>query len=191
MKKFYKYLAIGLGIAVAAALAICFCVWSLHSLHRFIWFIIVAIGCISIGNYLSKPDYVECNNPKGKTDYEKIGYRKMTKGEQIGVIVRTIVGCVILGALVWAIGYGVACLFEWKPDFWEMYLLYGAGAIAAVCLVFFVICSAWRIISDVIHNCDEARESVKAVLIWIAVVVCSLAVAGAILYFLFPLALRY
>ena len=189
MKQFYKYLAIGLPIAVAAALAICYCVWSLHSLHRLIWFFIVAIGCGAIVNYMTKPDYMECKNPQGKTDYDKVKFRKMTKGEQVGVVIRVIVGCIILGALVWTIGYGVACLFEWKADFWEMHLLYGAGAVAAVCLVFYMICSAWRFISDLIHNRYFARDYVKSVLMWIAVVICCLAVAGSILYFLFPLAI--
>ena len=191
MKQFYKYLAIGLVIAVATALAICYGVWSSQSLQRFIWFIIVTIGCISIGNYLSKPDYTECNNPKGKTDGDKAAFRKMTKGEQIGVIIQVVIGCIILGTLVWTIGYGVSFLFGWNPDFGEMHLLYGIGAIAIICLVFYTVCAIWSFVLDVIHNCRFARDTLKSVLIWIIVVICSLAVAGTILYFLFPLALRF
>lgn len=191
MKKFYKYLAIGLGIAVATALAICYGAWSSHSPHRFIWFIIVAIGCGAVVNYMTKPDYMECNNPQGKTDYDKVKFRKMTKGEQVGVVIRVIVGCIILGALVWTIGYGVSCLFGWQPDFWEMHLLYGIGAIAIICLVFYTVCAIWSFVLDVIHNRWFARDTLKSILIWIIVVICCLAVAGAILYFLFPLALRY
>lgn len=184
-----KYLAIGLAIAVGVALAVCYFVWSLHSLHRLIWFFIVAFICCFIYRYLSEPDWKMCDNPQGKTDYDKSKSCKMTKGEQVGVVVLTTIGCIILGALVWTIGYGVACLFGWQPDLWEMYLLYGAIAIIAVCLVFYITYKMWIFIGDVFYNRYFARDTVKSVLTWTAVIICSLAVAGVILYFLFPLAL--
>ena len=187
--KLVKYLAIGTAIAVAAALGICYAVWSFHSLHRLIWFFIVFVICTLIAQYLSGPDWKMCDNPKGKTDHEKVRLRKLTKGEQVSLVIKTVIGCIILGALVWAIGYGVACLFGWQPDLWEMHLLYGAGALAVVCLVFYAICSAWSFIGDVIHNRYFARDKVKSVLMWTVVIICSLAVAGVILYYLFPWAL--
>ena len=192
MKQLVKYLAIGLAIAVGVALAFCYFVWSLHSAHRLVWFVIVAIICCATGDYLSKSDYTTCNNHKGKTDYDKVKVIKMTKWEQAGVVFRTVVGSVIIGALVWTIGYGVACLrdldlYGLNQDFWEMYLLYGAGSIAIVALAGLIIFKVWEFCSDLIHNRYFAREKAISVLCKLFAILCSVAVGAAIVYYLFPL----
>lgn len=186
MKKFTKYLAIGIAIAIVAALGICYFVWSLHSMHRLIWFFIVFAICAFTCRYLYDKDYVECDNPKGKTDYDKVQIREMTKWEQIGVVLKSGIGCAILGTLVWTIGYGISCLFDWHPDFWEMHLLYGAITVGAICLTIYVGCAIWVFFLNI--KSPHVRKAMKSVLMWIAVILCSLAVVGAIFYFLFPLA---
>lgn len=195
MNKFVKYLASGIGIATLAALGICYFVWSMHSPHRLIWFAFVLILCVFIWRYLSEADYTveeveeEGEDKQAKTLYAQTKMRKMTKWEQVGVVARNLIGVVIIGALVWTIGYGISCLFEWQPDFWEMHLLYGAITVGAICLVIYVACAAWVFFSNA--KSAFVRRAIKSVLMWIAVILCSLAVAGAIFYFLFPLAIEY
>lgn len=183
MKHFGKYLAIGLSVAIAVAVGICYFVWSLHSLHRLIWFFIVfAVGAFAV-RYMYEPDYVEYKGKGGKTLS-----RAMTKWEKIGVVIKSGFGIAIIGALVWTIGYGVACWFEWHPAVWELYLLYGVGAIAVVCLAIWLIWWLWILGDDFFHNQHHIREQVKNVLMWIVIVSCSLALAGVIIYLLLPLA---
>ena len=188
MNKFVKYLTRGIGISALAASGICYFVWSMHSPHRLIWFAIVLILGVFIWRYLSEADYTECEDKQAKTLYAQTKMRKMTKWEQIGVVARNLVGVIIIGALVWTIGYGISCLLGWQPDFWEMHLLYGAITVGAICLVIYVACAAWVFCSNA--KSAFVRRAIKSVLMWIAVILCSLAVAGAILYFLFPLAIQ-
>ncbi len=185
MKHFCKYLAIGIAIAIIAAVAICCAAWSFHSLHRFIWFVICAIVCLIIGQYLVNPDYVSVEKD-GKKCVER-----MSKAGQVGTVIAILVALGICGSLVWAIGYGVASLFGWQPEFWEMYLLYGALTVAAVILAFVAIMRIYDYCDDFRHNRYDVRDYAKNLLMWIFITLCGLGVAGAILYFLFPLALRY
>lgn len=185
MRKLLKNLAIGIAIAIVAAVAICFAAWSFHSLHRFIWFVICGVACLTIGQYLANPDYVYVE--RDGTKYRQ----KIPKIKQVGAVAGIIVALGILGSLVWAIGYGVASLFEWHPKFWEMYLLYGALTVAAVILAFIAIMRIYYYCDDFRHNRYDVRDYTKNLLMWIFITLCGLGVAGTILYFLFPLALRY
>jgi len=186
MKRFAKHLAKWLLIAIVAAIGVCYFVWSMHSIHRLIWlFVVVAIAAF-VYRYMSEPDWKECKDKSGKKESVL-----MTKWEQLGMVCTMGIGCTILGALVWAVGYGVASVFEWNPDFWEMYLLYGAGSIAAVILVCYTIFKVWTFCGDLIHDRYFARDTAKSVLMWIAIVVLCLAVVGAILWFLFPIAIKF
>lgn len=185
MKKLLKNLAIGLVVAVVAALAICFAAWSFHSLHRFIWFVICTIVCLIIGSYLANPDYVSVEKD-GKKCVER-----MSKIGQVGAVAGVLVALGILGSLLWAIGYGVAALFEWNPELWEMYLLYGALAVGGVILAFIGVFRAYYYCDDFYHNRYGVRDYAKNLLMWIFITLCGVGVAGTILYFLFPLALRY
>ena len=180
-----KNLAIGIATAIIAAVAICFAAWSFHSLHRFIWFVICGVACLTIGQYLANPDYVYVE--RDGTKYRQ----KIPKIKQVGAVAGIIVALGILGSLVWAIGYGVASLFEWHPKFWEMYLLYGALTVAAVILAFIAIMRIYYYCDDFRHNRYDVRDYAKNLLMWIFITLCGLGVAGTILYFLFPLALRY
>ena len=183
MKQFLRKLAIGLAIAVGAALSVCFAVWSLHSLHRFIWFVIIALVCYCVGYYMFKPDWKVYKGADGKEIMQQL-----TKIEQAGVVARSSIGIVILGALIWTIGYGVACWFGWNPDIWEMYLLYGAFTIGGICLALWAIFSVWVYLDD-----GRSRKSLSKifgkVLMWIIIIGVCLAVAATILYYLFPLAM--
>ena len=183
MKRFGKYLAIGLAIAVAAALGICYAVWSLHSMHRIIWLVITFIICCFVGRYMTEPDWKEYKGAGGKKMR-----RQLTKLEQAAVVLRSSVGVVILGSLVWTIGYGVACWFGWNPDIWEMYLLYGAFTIGGICLALWAIFSVWVYLDD-----GRSRKSLSKifgkVLMWIVIIGVCLAVAATILYYLVPLAM--
>ena len=185
MRNLLKNLAIGIAIAIVAAVAICFAAWSFHSQHRFIWFVICGIACLIIGQYLANPDYVYI---------EKDGKRyteKMSKDKQIGAVAGVLVALGILGSLLWAIGYGVAALFEWNPELWEMYLLYGALAVGGVILAFIAIFRIYYYCKDFYYNRYGVRDYAKKLLTWIFITLCGVGVAGVILYFLFPLALRY
>lgn len=186
MKKFTKHLAKWLLMAIVAAIGVCYFVWSMHSIHRLIWFFAVVAVAAFVYRYMSEPDWKECKDKSGKKESVL-----MTKWEQLGMVLVMGIGCTILGILAWSIGYGVASVFEWNPDFWEMYLLYGAGVILAIYIVFYTICSTWIFISDVIHNRYFARDTLKSILMWTAIVVCCLLVAGAILWFLFPVAIKF
>ncbi|MBQ7633465.1 MAG: hypothetical protein IJS88_05070 [Alphaproteobacteria bacterium] len=185
MKHFCKYLAICIAIAIIAAVAICCAAWSFHSLHRFIWFVICAIVCLIIGQYLANPDYVSVDEDGKKC------VKRMSKAGQVGTVVGILVALGICGSLVWAIGYGVASLFEWQPKFWEMYLLYGALTVAAVILAFITIAKIYYYCDDFRHDRYGVREYTRNLLMWIFAALCGVGVAGTILYFLFPLALRY
>ena len=185
MKKLLKNLAIGIAIAIVAAVAICGAVWSFHSMHRFIWFVICGIACLFIGQYLANPDYVYVE--RNGTKYRQ----KIPKIKQVGAVAGIIVALGILGSLVWAIGYGVAALFEWNPEIWEMYLLYGALTVAAVIIGFIGVFRAYYYCDDLYHNRYGVRDYAKNLLMWIFVTLCGVGVAGAILYYLFPWALRH
>ena len=185
MKKFLRNFGISMAIAVVAAFAICFAAWSFHSLHRFIWFVICAIVCLTIGQYLANPDYVSVKKD-GKECLER-----MSKARQVGTVAVILVALGICGSLMWAIGYGVASLFGWQPEFWEMYLLYGALTVAAVILAFIAIARIYYYCDDFRHNRYGVREYTRNLLMWIFAALCGVCVAGTILYFLFPLALRY
>ena len=187
MKHFKKHLAIGLSVATVVAVGICYFMWSLHSIHRLVYFFLVVIGVLSAYRYMSAPDWVVYGeNEQGKTDYDKMKMRKMTMSEKFGVMLRTIVGIGIIGALVWTIGYGVACLCGWKPELWELYLLYGIGVIAAIGLVFCICFSICVFCNVFFRNRRHIREKAKSFLLWVVIVVCSLALAGTILYYLIP-----
>lgn len=186
MKQFLQYLAIGLSAGLCLALAACYVVWSMHSVHRQVWFFIVLLCALFVYRYMSEPDWVEYENKDGNTDYDKVGMREMTISEKFGVVLRTVVGIGILGALVWTIGYGVACFFEWKPDFWEMNLLYGGLTLLAIGFVIWVI----YICNSLLHNRFDIRKTAKSVLMWGVIVLCGLAVSAGILYLLLPLAMR-
>ncbi len=185
MKKLLKNLAIGIAIAIVAAVAICGAVWSFHSMHRFIWFVICGIACLFIGQYLANPDYVYVE--RNGTKYRQ----KIPKIKQVGAVAGIIVALGILGSLVWASGYGVAALFEWHPEFWEMYLLYGALTVAAVIISFIAVFRAYYYCDDFYHNRYGVRDYAKNLLMWIFITLCGVGVAGAILYYLFPWALRH
>lgn len=181
MKHFGKYLVIGLAIAMAVTLGICYVVWSLHSMHRIIWLIIAFTVCCFVGRYMTEPDWKEYKGAGGKKMT-----RQLTKWEQAGIVARSSVGVVILGALVWTIGYGMACWLGWNPDFWEMYLLYGALTVGGICLVLWIIFSVWCYL-------DDGRKNIGKIfykgLMWVVIIGACLAVAAAILYYLFPLAM--
>ena len=181
--KLVKYLAIGTAIAVAAALGICYAVWSFHSLHRIIWFVISVVLCLEVWQYLANPDYT-CVEKDGKT-YTK----KISKTEQVCAVAGILIASGICGSLIWAIGYGVAVIFDLHPDFWEMHLLYGTLTIGSVILAFIAVFRAWYYCNDFYHNRYDTRNYTKKFVIWTVVIICSLAVAGVILYYLFPLAL--
>ncbi len=185
MKQLLKNLAIGLAIAVVAAVAICFAAWSFHSMHRFIWFVVCSVAFLFIGQYLINPDYVLIEKD-GKKYKERI-----SKTKQIGAVAGILVALGIVCSLAWAIGYGVAALFDWHPDFWEMYLLYGALTVAAVILAFVAGFRFWYYCDDFYYNRYGVRDSAKEVAMWIFIALCGLAVAGTILYYLFPWALRH
>lgn len=186
MKQFWKKMAIGLAIAIGAALAVCFAVWSFHSLHRFIWFIISAVVCSLVWQYLANPDYIYVEDVEGQ-----MSPKKMSKSRQVGAVAGALVALGIIGTLVWAIGYGAAVVFDLHPEFWEMHLLYGALTVGAVILVLMAIYLTWTYCDDFYHNRYGVRDSAKKFVMWVAIILCGLAAAGAILYFLFPWALRH
>lgn len=155
-------------------------------MHRIIWFFALFITGVFVYRYLSEPDYEEHKGKDGKTIL-----RKMTKWEQVGVVIKSGFGVAIIGALVWSIGYGVACWFEWKSDFWEMHLLYGVLTVAAVILLFIAIMRFWYFCNDFYHNRYGVRDYAKSLVMWIFIALCGLCVIGVILYYLFPLALIY
>lgn len=190
MKNFLKYLAVGSIIGIVTALVICYSVWSIHSVHRLMWFFIVFLSALFVSRYMSEPDWIECENKQGRTGHDKVEMRQMTLGEKFGVMLRTIVGIGILSALVWTIGYGVACLFGWQPDFWEMYLLYGVLTGVVIWLIFVVGSSVWFYFYDLIHNRADIRKKTKLILLKIIAAIFGLVIAGVILYFLFPVVIK-
>lgn len=183
MKKFLKNLGIGLAVAVAAALAACFTVWSLHSLHRLVWFGICVIICLIVGQYLANPDYTYTQ--------EDGQWHKVSKIRQICAVAGILIALGILGSLLWAIGYWIASLFGWHPDLWETYLLYGGLAVAAVIIAFIAVFRFWFFCDDLYHNRYGVRDYAKNLVMWIFITLCGAAVAGTILYYVFPLALRH
>ena len=187
MKKFLKNLAIGLAIAVLAAVAICYAVWSFHSMHRIIWLVIIFIyGCYAY-QYLSEPDFTtrEDADEMPGSDHDK--FREKTLSEKVGTLAQTSVGLLILGALVWAIGYGVESWLGLPAKFWEMDLLYGAGTIFAVYLLVLIGCHIWIVVTDWKHYRPKFINALK----WLVITLCGLALAAVILYYLFPWALRH
>lgn len=189
MKKFLKNLAIGLAIAVLAAVAICYAVWSFHSVHRVIWLVLTFIyGCYAY-QYLSEPDYAVLDDAETKkpsaSDYEKL--REKTLPEKVGTLAQTSVGLLILGALIWAIGYGVESWLGLPAKFWEMDLLYGAGTIFAVYLIFLISGHIYVVVTDWKYYKPKFINALK----WLVIALCGLALAAVILYYLFPWALRH
>ncbi len=189
MKPFLKNLAIGLAAAILAAVVICFIVWSMHSAHRMIWLVIVFIyGCYA-HKYLSEPDYAMLEDPedmeKKGSDYDKL--RELTLSEKIGNLVQMSIGLLILGALVWAIGYGIESWLGLPAKFWEMDLLYGVVTILVGYCLLWLVMNIWVIVTDWKYYKPEFISALK----WIAIALCGLALAAVILYYLFPLAMKY
>lgn len=151
-------------------------------MHRMVWFIISVIVLGLIARYLSSSDTV----------YEDIDgttrVREMIMAEKIGVAISFVIGIALLGALSWAIGYGVVYVLDLKVPFWEMYMLYGLVASVLIGTLLWLIDFAMHFSTTDIEGRKVVAAVFRKILMWIFIIVCSSYVGGIIIYYLLPLA---
>ena len=185
MKQFIIYLAKGIAIAIFVALVLSYVLWSLQSGERIFWCITVAILSVISVKSLSEFDWKLCKDSNGK-----IVRRPMTKFEKVGAVFQQLIGFGILGTLVWLIGLGAGSLFNLEPAFGELYFVYGLLSIMAVSLVLVIIGAGCEYFHDLATNATIRRRTLQKFgkfLMWMVIIICSLATFSAILYYLIPL----
>lgn len=184
MKKFIILLIKGIAVAITLALGICYFLWSTHTAQRMFWCVVVYALAIPSCCYLMNTKWVKNNDDKGAA------WLKMTKLEQIGKLLKAFYFPIaVFSVILWLIGYAVNSLFGIEVSFWEMYLVYGltytvATIVVIAMLIFLSLAIYGSLTSTKIRT--TALPKLKSALLWFIVIICSLASAIAILYFLIP-----
>lgn len=164
---------------VGIALWVCYAMWSIGSLHRFIWFVVVFLSAVNIGCYIGNDDAGDWIDKYELRWFGKYG-SQMIKRQRALVVWRLGIRILLGGALLGALGYGIALLFGWTPYFWEIYLILGALPIGIIWLIL-------RLCAFFVNDGKKAREITYRTMMWIIIAVVCLAAFGTILYYLIPL----
>ena len=180
MKQFIIRLAKGIAIAVLCALTVSY-FWCNATFHGIFWGCVALIAIAASYFYLKEGDEVYYKEKDGI-----LKKRKMTKLEQLRVLVEGAFKIGFVITTLWLIGYLACSMCHISPKYWETFILYGLvySSASVLFVVGLFICASS--IADFLTRTEKRRIALKLIgecLAWLVVIICSFAVFVAILYY--------